>query len=179
VECAGQRDDGDPVDSSLRGVDACLKPAAQRRVGLMTQPKPGKLDHGLAQAPIAGLRDALIPFDAAALPRARPPIRRSRHLASVAGAAEQRFQPEERDELKAQAFELEKQDRRVVALLGVRADERVAARSTAASCVVTNAIRSSSRRISAFSIGGNSRPSPVRSENNRAEADCNPGRLGR
>src|ERR1700752_3716940 len=35
-------------------------------------------------------------------------------------------QPEERGELRAQAFELEKQGGGVVALLGVRADERVA-----------------------------------------------------
>ena len=35
------------------------------------------------------------------------------------------------------------------------------ARSTAASCVAATAIRSSSRRISAFNSGGSSRPSPV------------------
>ncbi len=45
---------------------------------------------------------------------------------SVAEAAKQRFQPEERGELRAQAFELEKQGGGVVALLGVRADEPVA-----------------------------------------------------
>src|SRR6516225_8934834 len=49
---AGQRDDGDPADPSLRGADPRPKPAAQRRVRLVTQPKPGKLDHGLAQAAI-------------------------------------------------------------------------------------------------------------------------------
>src|SRR5271166_6301753 len=48
-EFAGQRDDGDPADPSLRGADPRLKPAAQRRVRLVTQPEPGKLDHGLAQ----------------------------------------------------------------------------------------------------------------------------------
>ena len=92
----------------------------------MTQPEPGKLDHGLAQAAIARFRDALIPFDAAALPGAGRQSAVSRHLASVAEAAKQRFQPEERGELRAQAFELEKQGGGVVGLLGFRADERVA-----------------------------------------------------
>src|SRR5690242_4908200 len=92
----------------------------------MTQPEPGKLNHSVPQATIARLRDALIPFDAAALPRAGRQTAVSRHLASVAEAAEQRFQPEERGELRAHALELEEQSGGVVALLGVRADERVA-----------------------------------------------------
>ena len=50
----------------------------------------------------------------------------SRHLASVAEASKQRFQPEERGELRAQAFELEKQSGGVVAFLGIHTDERVA-----------------------------------------------------
>src|SRR5208283_5983216 len=80
----------------------------------------------LAQAAIARLRDALIPFDAAALPGTGRQSAVSRHLASVDEAAKQRFQPEERGELRAQALELEKQGGGVVALLGVRTDERVA-----------------------------------------------------
>src|SRR5208283_3106109 len=86
-EFAGQRDDGDPADPSLRGADPRLKPAAQRRVRLVTQPEPGKLDHCLAQAAIARLRDALIPFDAPALPGTGRQSAVSRHLASVAEAA--------------------------------------------------------------------------------------------
>src|SRR5271166_4877572 len=117
-EFAGQRDDGDPADPSLRGADSRLKPVAQRRVRLVTQPEPGKLDHGFAQAAIARLRDALIPFDATALPGTGRQSAVSRHLASVAEAAKQRFQPEERGELRAQAFELEKQGGGVVRLLG-------------------------------------------------------------
>ena len=92
----------------------------------MTQPEPGKLNHRLAQAAIARLRDALVPFDAAALPGTGRQSAVSRHLASVAEASKQRFQPEERGELRAQAFELEKQSGGVVAFLGIHTDERVA-----------------------------------------------------
>ena len=124
---AGQRHDGDPADLSLPGADPRLKPAAQRRVRLVTQPEPSQLDHGLAQAAVARLRDALIPFDAAALPGAGRQSAVSRHLASVAEAAEQRFQPEERGELRADALELEEQGGGGVRLLGsFRADQRVA-----------------------------------------------------
>src|ERR1700683_2017305 len=52
-EFAGQRDDGDPADASLRGADPRMKPEAQRRVRLVTQPEPGKLNHRLAQAAIS------------------------------------------------------------------------------------------------------------------------------
>src|SRR6516225_6355936 len=97
---AGQRDDGDPADPSLRGADPRPKPAAQRRVRLVTQPEPGKLDHGFAQAAIARLRDALIPFDAAALPGAGRQSAVSRQLAAVAESAKQRFQPQKRGELR-------------------------------------------------------------------------------
>src|SRR5208337_4443750 len=110
-----------------RGADPRLKPAAQRRVRLVTQPEPGKLDHGLAQAAIARLRDALIPFDAPAPSGTGRQSAVSRRLASVAKAAKQRFQPEERGELRAQAFELEKQGGGGVRLLGsFRADQPVA-----------------------------------------------------
>ncbi len=68
----------------------------------------------------------MIPFDAAALPGAGRQSAVSRHLAAVGEAAEQQFQPEERGELGAQALELEEPGGGVGALLGFRADERVA-----------------------------------------------------
>src|SRR5271157_2769661 len=125
-EFAGQRHDGDAADSSLAGADPRLKPAAQRRSRLVAQPEPGKLNHGVPQATIARLGDALIPFDAAALPGAGRQSSICCYLASVAEAAKQRFKPEERRELRAHALELEELGGGVVPLLRFRADERVA-----------------------------------------------------
>ena len=68
----------------------------------------------------------LVPFDAAALPGAGRQPAVSGHLTSVVEAAKERFQPEERRELRAQTLELEELGGGVVPLLGLRADERVA-----------------------------------------------------
>jgi hypothetical protein len=53
------------------------------------------------------------------------PIRREPPPDIDCRSSEQRLQPEERGELRAQAFELEKQGLGAVALFGVRADQRV------------------------------------------------------
>ena len=159
-------------------------PPAPETIGSMPSPaggaaRTGKLDHRLAQAAIARLRDPLIPFDAPALPGAGRQSSICRHLASVAEAAEQRFQPEERRELGAQAFELES---RAAGWSAPRLpwDERVAGAFDPASGVVTSAIRSSSRRISASHrrqltpVAGPQRLEPF---DDLAEAGRNPRRL--
>src|ERR1700755_1564180 len=70
-QLAGQGHDSEAPDRSLRGADPIVEPAAQGRVRLMTQPKPGEFDHDVPQAVIACLGDALVPVGPAALPRAR------------------------------------------------------------------------------------------------------------
>src|SRR6201987_2278263 len=60
-QLAGQGHNSDTPDPSLRGADPIAEPAAQGRVRLMTQPKPGEFDHHAPQAEIARLWGALAP----------------------------------------------------------------------------------------------------------------------
>src|SRR6201984_1832901 len=69
-QLAGQGHNSDTPDPSLRGADPIAEPAAQGRVRLMTQPKPGEFDHDAPQAGLAGLGDAPGAVGPAALPRA-------------------------------------------------------------------------------------------------------------
>ena len=141
-------------NSSLAGADPRLKPAAQRRSRLVAQPEPGKLNHGVPQATIARLGDALIPFDAAALPGlgADPAYAATwRRLTKLRNNDSSR-----RSDANSGPMPLSLRSW-AAGLFRSSASVRMSAsraRSTAASCVVTTAIRSSSRRISAFSIGG-------------------------
>src|SRR3954447_24430306 len=98
-----------PAHPPARRSDAPGEPLADRRSRLVTDPQPGDLDHRLAQPRIARLGDAAI--DAAALPgdRGEPGI----DLAPVAEAAEQRFEPEHRGELRPDALEFHQQRRRL------------------------------------------------------------------
>src|ERR1700756_3587287 len=67
-QLAGQCDDGDAL-GALAGVGgAGAEPAAERAVRLMAEPEPGQFDRLVARPPIAGLADALLAIDAAALP---------------------------------------------------------------------------------------------------------------
>ena len=183
-EFAGQRHDGDAANSSLAGADPRLKPAAQRQVRLVAQPEPGNSDSGVPQATIAQLGDPLIPFDAAALPGAGRQSRICRYLASRLPKLRNNNSSQRSD---ANSGPMPLSLRRWAAgLFRPSAFVRMSAwgaRSTAASCVAATAIRSSSRRISAFNSGGShgrrrfAAPRAVR--NNLAEASCNPGCLGR
>src|SRR6201981_2492193 len=49
-QLAGQGHDSDAPDPSLCCADPIVEPAAQGRVWLMTQPKPGDFDHEVPQA---------------------------------------------------------------------------------------------------------------------------------
>src|SRR5512142_782695 len=49
-QLTGERHDRDSADPPSTWADALAEPDAQGGVGLMAQPEPGQLDHGLAQA---------------------------------------------------------------------------------------------------------------------------------
>src|ERR1700747_3904000 len=106
-QLAGQGHDSDAPDPPLRGADPIVEPAAQGRVRLMTQPKPGEFDHDVPQAVIACLGNALVPVGPAALPRARRQSGVSGHLAPGGEAAEQPLEPDKRGEFAPHALELD------------------------------------------------------------------------
>src|ERR1700761_3615930 len=124
-QLAGQGHDSDAPDPSLRCADPIVEPAAQGRVRLMTQPKPGEFDHDAPQAVIAGLGDALVPVGPAALPRARRQSGVSGHLAPVGEAAEQPLEPDKRGEFDPHALELDQQCARVCRFRRLRAHQCV------------------------------------------------------
>src|SRR3712207_5916556 len=54
------RDDGGLADPAAFAAHAVVEPAAEGAARLVPEPLPGKLDHGPAQARVAGLRDPLL-----------------------------------------------------------------------------------------------------------------------
>src|SRR5688500_4783184 len=126
-ELAGKRHDRDPADPPTPLPDACAEPDTQGGVRLMAEPEPGELDHGMAQAAVAGFRDALLAVGSAALPRARRQSRIGRDLPSIVEAAEQGLQPDQRAELGADPLEpREDGGRRLRLDVRPHADQRVA-----------------------------------------------------
>jgi hypothetical protein len=115
---------------------------------------------GDAQPRIAGLGDALLVVDLAALPRSRRQTGIGRKLTSIIVMAEQALRPEDGRELGADAGAL--------AWTCSRASGASRSASTALSCSSSSSRRSSSREICAFKCAGSSRPSPVRSAASRA-----------
>ena len=98
-ELSGESHDRDPPDPPATLPDTLAEPGAQGRVGLIAQPQPSELDHGVPQAWVAGLGDALFSVGRAALPWAWRQAGVRRHLSPVGEAAEQGFQPQPRAEL--------------------------------------------------------------------------------
>jgi hypothetical protein len=70
-QLAGRRHDHRLPEAPAAAPDALLEPQAQGRSALMAQPQPGELDHGGAQARIAGFRHALLTIHRSALPGRR------------------------------------------------------------------------------------------------------------
>jgi site-specific DNA recombinase len=104
-QLAGERHDRDPADPPTSLPDALPEPGAQGGARLMAEPEPGELDHGAAQAAVAGLRDALLAVGPTTLPRARRQSRIGRDLPSIVEAAEQGLQPDQRAELGTDPLE--------------------------------------------------------------------------
>src|SRR3954453_8360073 len=126
-ELPGEGHDRDPADPPPSRPDPFPEPGAQGGVRLVAEPEPGELDHGVAQASVARLGDALLALGPAALPRARRQARVGRDLPPVIEAAEQRLEPEQRAELAADALEArERRGRRPGSgSLGRRLDQRI------------------------------------------------------
>src|SRR4051794_7725950 len=72
-----------PLATPTRSLNQRLSPA----VGLVLQPEPGQLDGDPPRAPVAGLADALVLVDLAALPGARLQAEVGRDLAAVGEVA--------------------------------------------------------------------------------------------
>jgi hypothetical protein len=79
--------------------------------------QPGQLDHDVAEAPVAGLGDALLAINRPAAPRGRHQPRIGGHLTSVGKAPVETFKIEHRGNLRADRLEpREQRDRRLVPL---------------------------------------------------------------
>jgi site-specific DNA recombinase len=126
-ELPSEGHDRDPADPPPSRPDPFPEPGAQGGVRLVAEPEPGELDHGVAQASVARLGDALLALGPTALPRARRQARVGRDLPPVIEAAEQRLEPEQRAELAADALEArERRGRRPGSgSLGRRLDQRI------------------------------------------------------
>src|SRR6201985_3332000 len=96
---AGECYDRDAADPAALGADALAEPTAESTGGLGSHPHPGKLDHGVTQARIACLRDALFVVDAATLPWTGSQAGIGRQLPSVLKMAEQTLKVENGSEL--------------------------------------------------------------------------------
>src|SRR6266581_406477 len=71
----------------------------------MPHPQPGQLDHDVAQAPVAGLGDALLAINRPASPWGRHQPRISGHLTSVGKAPVETFKIKHRGNLRADRLE--------------------------------------------------------------------------
>lgn len=103
----GQAHDCRLTSAATIAFDAFVEPAGKRRVRLVAQAQPGKLDHGRSQSGIAGLRHALLTVDRAALPRSRREARVTRHLPAIVEVPEQAFRPEKGSELRPDALQVQ------------------------------------------------------------------------
>src|SRR5262249_61127593 len=104
-QLACQCDDGDAF-GALAGVGgAGAEPAAERAVRLMAKPEPGQFDRLVARPPIAGLADALLAIDAAALPGARRQSAIAGDLAPVAEVLVEQLVHQRRGEGRAERLE--------------------------------------------------------------------------
>ena len=108
-QAAGEGDDRDPADPPALVAHARPEPAARRALGLVPHPEPGQLDHGVAQARVAGLGDALLAGDLAAAPGRRRQPGVGRHLPPVGEAAVEALVVEDRRDLRADALEAREQ----------------------------------------------------------------------
>src|SRR4051794_26510008 len=104
-QAAGEGDDRDPADPPALLARARPEPAARRALGLVPDPQPGQLDHGVAQARVAGLGDALLAGDLAAAPGRRRQPGVGGHLPPVGELAVEALVVEHRRDLRADPLE--------------------------------------------------------------------------
>src|SRR4051794_18005674 len=104
-QAPGEGDDRDPAAPPALVAHARPEPAARRALGLVPHPQPGQLDHGVAQARVAGLGDALLAGDLAAAPGRRRQPGVGRHLPPVGEAAVEALVVEDRRDLRADPLE--------------------------------------------------------------------------
>src|SRR6185312_771491 len=101
-ECGNHR----LAEPTAVAVDALMEPATERRVWLVSQPQPRKLEHGCPQPRIAGLADTLFPLDRPALPWRRRQSGIGSDLSAVGKMPEQSFRPKNHRELCSDTFQV-------------------------------------------------------------------------
>src|SRR6202021_842593 len=110
-QLAPQRHDGRFFETTAIAMDALFEPDSQRRLRLMTQPEPSKLNERWSQSGVTRLGYALFATNCSALPRRRRQSRIGSDLAAIVEVSAQTFRPEDGSRLGAYALDGEQHRR--------------------------------------------------------------------
>jgi hypothetical protein len=110
-QLARQRHDGCFLETPAVAIDSRFEPNSQRRLRLMTQPEPSKLNERCPQSRVTRLGHALFAIDCSALPRRRRQSRIGSDLAAIVEVSAQTFRPEDGSRLGAYALDGEQHRR--------------------------------------------------------------------